>query len=143
MGQSRIFEHSFRVAREDLDRMGHVNNVVFLRYAQDAAVAHWQAAAPDVHRQSLGWVARRHEIDYLKPAYLDDRLVARTWVGEATGATYVRHVEIARDGVEIVARVRTVWVAVDAVTGRPRRVPADLRLFFEDPVDPDQPGSSR
>jgi acyl-CoA thioester hydrolase len=131
MDQKHVFEHPLTVASGDIDRMGHVNNVVFLRYAQDAAVAHWQAAAPAAHREALGWVARRHEIDYLKPAFLEDRLVARTWVGEAAGATYARHVEIVREGGEIVARVRTVWVAVDAVTGRPRRVPADLRASFE------------
>jgi acyl-CoA thioester hydrolase len=128
-----VFEHDIRVAPPDIDRMGHVNNVVYLRYAQDAAVAHWQAAAPPEHRDALMWVVRRHEIDYLKPAFPDDHLLARTWVGAASGATFERFVEIARPAdAGLLARVRTVWVALDATTGRPRRVPEALRACFGD-----------
>lgn len=129
----RVFENAIRVVPEDIDRMGHVNNVVYLRYAQDAAVAHWHAAAPPAFRESLTWVVRRHEIDYLKPAFADDRLVARTWVGGASGATFERFVEIVRPAdAQLLARVRMVWVALDATTQRPRRVPEVLRACFAD-----------
>ncbi len=64
MAEPRVYEHAFRVSPGDIDRMGHINNVVYLRYAQDAAVAHWLAAAPPEYAESLLWVVRRHEIDY-------------------------------------------------------------------------------
>ena len=76
MGRPRVFEHAFKVAPKDIDRLGHVNNVVYLRYAQDAAVAHWNSVVDQEHRESLVWVVRRHEIDYLKPAVESDELVA-------------------------------------------------------------------
>ncbi|MGO9469687.1 MAG: hypothetical protein ACLQVF_36755 [Isosphaeraceae bacterium] len=38
MGQPAVFEHPFRVSSEDIDLLGHVNNVVYLRYTQDAAL---------------------------------------------------------------------------------------------------------
>jgi acyl-CoA thioester hydrolase len=77
------------------------------------------------------WVVRRHEIDYLKPAVENDSLVARTWVGDASGATMERFIEIRRerDG-EVLASVRSVWAALDAQTLRPRRVTAELRSLF-------------
>ena len=34
------------VAPEHIDTQGHVNNVVYVRWMQDAATAHWEAAAP-------------------------------------------------------------------------------------------------
>ncbi len=34
------FEHSLTVTEADLDRQGHVNNIVYIRWMQDAAVAH-------------------------------------------------------------------------------------------------------
>ena len=113
MGRPRVFEHAFKVAPKDIDRLGHVNNVVYLRYAQDAAVAHWNSVVDQEHRESLVWVVRRHEIDYLKPAVESDELVARTWVGDASGATMERFIEIRRnrDG-EVLASVRSVWVAL-------------------------------
>lgn len=131
--KARIYEHPLRVAAEDIDRNGHVNNVVYLRYAQDAAVAHWLSVASDEQQAGAVWVARRHEIDYLRPALLTDAIVARTWVGEASGATFERFVEIARaaDG-ETLAKVRTVWVLLDPATLRPRRVTPEIRSpFFE------------
>ena len=133
MSQAAVFEHTFTVSPDDIDQLGHVNNVVYLRYAQDAAVAHWHATVSREDRARLVWVVRRHEIDYLKPAREHDKLVARTWVGEASGATMDRFIEIRRvcDG-EIIASVRSVWVALDASTLRPRRVTSELRaLFFE------------
>jgi acyl-CoA thioester hydrolase len=133
MNRPKVFDHAIRVAPEDIDRMGHVNNVVYLRYAQDAAVAHWYAVSPPEHRDTLLWVVRRHEIDYLKPAFPDDELLARTWVGEASGATFERFVEITRPAdAAVLARVRTVWVALDPTTQRPRRVPQTLRESFSD-----------
>jgi len=50
--------------------LGHVNNVVFLRWVQDAAVAHWFAKATQEDQESLFWVVLRHEIDHKHPAYL-------------------------------------------------------------------------
>lgn len=133
MAEARIFEHPVKVEPRDIDRMGHVNNVVYLRYAQDAAVAHWRAVVTGELAETLLWVARRHEIDYLKPALPDDELIARTWVGEADGATFERFVEIHRPSDDrVLAKVRTLWVAVDARSHRPRRIPeAMVRLFEE------------
>lgn len=141
-GMANVFEHPLRVAARDIDQMGHVNNVVYLRYAQDAAEAHWYAAATPEFVEALVWVVRRHEVDYLKPAFSGDELVARTWVGAVDGATFERFVEIVRpgDGASI-ARVRTVWVALDPKTHRPRRVPATLRPLFV-PETSDVPASN-
>jgi acyl-CoA thioester hydrolase len=132
MGQPAVYEHPFRVASVDIDLLGHVNNVVYLRYTQDAAFAHWYAAAGNEYVESLVWVVRRHEIDYLQPAFAGDELLTRTWVGAASGASFERFAEITRpkDG-QVLARVKSVWVALDAKTLRPRRVTAELRSRFE------------
>lgn len=126
------FEQIYDVSREDIDRMGHVNNVVYLRWVQDIAVAHWMARATPEQIASILWVVVRHEIDYLRQAFDGERLAARTWVGRATAATYERHTEIARvEDDKIIVRARSVWCPVDAVTKRPRRVDAELRARFE------------
>lgn len=130
---AKVFEHPLRVVAADIDAQGHVNNVVYLRYAQDAAVAHWRSVTSPEQRETSAWVARRHEIDYLRPGFEGDELLARTWVGDASGATFDRFVEIVRttDG-EVLAKVRTVWVLIDPKSLRPRRVDAAIRApFFE------------
>jgi acyl-CoA thioester hydrolase len=120
------------VAEEgDIDELGHVNNIVYLRWVQDAAVAHWRALAPPEAQAAVAWVVLRHEIDYSWAAMLGDELLARTWVGVAEGLSFERHTEIVRrrDG-RVLARARTVWCPVDIRSGRPRRVTDDLRLLF-------------
>jgi acyl-CoA thioester hydrolase len=128
-----------RVADADIDRQGHVNNIAWLKYVQDAAVAHWQAVAPAEVQAAVAWVVRRHEVDYLKPGFAGDELVIRTWVGEPAGATWERFTEVTRqaDG-QILVKARTVWVQLDAATGRPRRVDARLTGWFS----ADEPGSA-
>jgi len=122
------YEIVLRVEAPDLDDRAHVNNVVYLRWVQDATAAHWAALAPDGAHAEVAWVALRHEIDYLSPAVLDDEIVVRTWVGIAQGLSFERFTEIRRreDG-RVLARARTLWCPVDARTGKPQRVGAEIR----------------
>ena len=118
----------------DIDEQGHVNNVVFLRYVQDVATAHWRSAAPAADQAALVWVVVRHEIDYKRPARLGDELVAETWVGPASRRTFERNTEIrgALDG-ELRVRARTLWCPLDAVTLRPTEPSAAVRERFAVP----------
>jgi len=128
------FELPIQVAPDDIDELGHVNNVTYLRWVQDAAVAHWTAAAPAAEQARLFWIVLRHEIDYLHPAHLEDRLAAFTWVGTSTRLRFDRHTEIRRaDDGRVLARARTVWCPIDAATRKPTPVSAELRARFSVP----------
>jgi len=122
------FGFTRQVEADDLDERAHVNNVVYLQWVQDAASAHWSALAPDGAREEIAWVALRHEIDYLKPAVLGDEIAITTWVGVAEGLSFERFTEMRRRSDDVLlARARTLWCPVDAKTGRPRRVSAEVR----------------
>jgi acyl-CoA thioester hydrolase len=109
------YEIEIDVQPGDIDALGHVNNVVYLRWVQDAAVAHWMVAANEEERRSLLWVVVRHEIDYKRPALAGDTVVARTWVGTAERRLFERHTELRRkaDG-KLLARARTLWCPIGA-----------------------------
>jgi len=123
------------VEETDIDELGHVNNVTYVRWVQDAAVAHWTAAAPPAEQARLFWIVLRHEIDYRHAAHLGDEIVARTWVGTATRLRFERHTEIVRapDGC-VLARARTLWCPIDAETRRPTPVAAEVRSRFSIPA---------
>lgn len=130
------FELTIAVEPADIDRLGHVNNVVYLRWVQDAAVAHWVAAATPEQQAALIWVVVRHEIDYRQAAQLGDTVIARTWVGPTEGRSFSRHTEILRaSDRRLLARARTLWFPLDAQTGRPARVGADVRERFSVPAE--------
>ena len=125
------FELRLRVQPGDIDELGHVNNVVYLRWVQDAAVAHWRAAAAPEDQASLHWVVIRHEIDYKRAAMPDDEIIAATWVGTARRLAFLRHTELRRaaDG-KVLARALTTWCPISARTGKPTDVSDDVRARF-------------
>jgi acyl-CoA thioester hydrolase len=120
-----------RVPEADIDRQGHVNNVAFVRYVQDVAVAHWRSVASAEVQTAFTWVVRKHEIEYLRPAFASEELLLVTWVGEPSGATWERFTEVLRAGEDKpLVTARTVWVLLDAASGRPRRVDPALVASF-------------
>lgn len=130
------FDLPLSVVPSDIDELGHVNNVVYLRWVQDVAIAHWTAASTDAQRAEVAWVAIRHEIDYKHPALPGDAIVARTWVGAADANRFERHTEILRAADEkVLARARTLWVPISRATGRLTRVSDDVRARFSRPAD--------
>ena len=119
------------VSPGDIDEQDHVNNTVYLRWVQEVATAHWRAIASREAQESIGWVVLRHEIDYKAPASLNDEIVLRTWVGKATRLTFERFTEILRCGDDqLLSRARTLWCPINARTGRPVRVSAEVRERF-------------
>jgi len=125
------YERMFHVAAADIDELDHVNNVVYLRWVQDVAVAHWESATSPAERAEIAWVVLRHEIDYKHPALPGDQVIARTWVGPPSAARFERHTEIlrARDQ-RLLARARSLWCPVHPGTGRLRRIDPALHDRF-------------
>jgi len=131
MHASAAFEMTAPVLPGDIDEQNHVNNIVYLRWVQDIAIAHWRAIANRQAQDTIGWVVLRHEIDYKMPSTLGDEIVLRTWVGKATRLSFERFTEIRRksDG-QLLSQARTLWCPVNTQTGRPVRVSAEVRAQF-------------
>lgn len=124
---SNTFQHLLTVQPTDIDELGHVNNVVYVRYVQEVAAAHWQKIASAELRERYLWVVLRHEIDYRHPAFLHDELIGTTWVGEHHGAKFERFVElISEKEKKIVVEAKTIWCMLDAKTMKPARIGQDV-----------------
>jgi acyl-CoA thioester hydrolase len=127
------------VRPDDIDELGHASNLVYLRWVQEAALAHSTAVGLDqaayLDRGEV-WVVRSHEIQYVRPALRGERLAVDTRVASMSAANSVRRTEITRaaDGA-LLCRASTDWVFVDVARGRPRRIPEDVRVRF--PLEPD------
>lgn len=111
--------------------LGHVNNVVYLQWIQEIAIAHWSAAAPEEDKKKLIWVVTRHEIDYKRQAFLGDAILIRTWVGRAARLLFERHTEILNERTRtLLVQARTVWCPIDVERRRPTGVSAEVRKRF-------------
>jgi acyl-CoA thioester hydrolase len=121
----------FRIHPEDIDQLGHVGNLVYMRWVQDIAIAHWNSASTEAERDVLVWVVVRHEIDYKHSALPGDAILVRTWVGNAFGQLFERRTEIFRSNDRfLLASARTLWCPISTKTGKPTRVSDELRRRF-------------
>jgi acyl-CoA thioester hydrolase len=117
---------------EDIDELGHVSNLVYLRWVAEVAMAHSRACGWDFPRyRALGavFMVRRHEIDYVAQVTLGQPLSAETWVDSWRAASCIRKTELVRDGT-VVARAATTWAMIGLASGRPQRIPEELLAAF-------------
>lgn len=139
--ESGRFQRRRVIEPGDIDELEHVNNVVWLGFAVELAMAHSAAVGLDIaayRRLGCIWVARRHEIEYLRAAVLGDEILEETWVVEMRAARSIRRARfLSANGTELV-RCRMEWAFVDLATQRPRRVlPEVLERFTPIPDDED------
>ena len=128
---SKIYVHPITIIESDIDGQGHVNNIIYLKWVQEAAIAHWTSVADINMQESNFWVVSRHEIDYLKSAYLNSKLVAKTWVTEPKGAKSERYVTISDAETETVyANIKTTFYLLDAKSKKPKRIDAEIVNVF-------------
>ncbi len=130
---SPIYERRFTVPVTAVDGNGHVNNVAYVQWMQDIAVAHYGSMGGTALTQALGatWVVREHKIVYLGPAFAGEEIRARTWVVNLRRVRSLRRYQFVRqaDGHPLV-QGETDWVFVDIETGRPRRIPEEIANLF-------------
>ena len=123
------FEWEITIQSDDIDELGHVNNVVYLRWVQQVAAAHWKSKALETITDKYLWVVLRHEIDYLRPALINDKIIGQTWISSMEGVKSMRHVKFSSNG-KVLAEAKTTWCLLDATTMKPKRIGDDIREIF-------------
>ena len=124
----------------DMDAYGHVNNVQFLTYLEEARVEMFVALheeqAPQTGDAALlegGVLVARHAITYKSPLVHRTRPVPiDVWVQKIGGASFDLGYTVRNDDGSIVYAVASsTLVAYDFRTAHPRRLSDDERSFLE------------
>ncbi|ROQ06598.1 acyl-CoA thioester hydrolase [Rathayibacter sp. PhB93] len=139
----------------DFDAYAHVNNAEMLRLLEEARIqAFWRPDSPEAGgmatavldarpgARTISLIARQ-EIEYLAPIpYMRAPLDIELWIGRIGGASLEVCYELySPTGVEprvLYTKAATTLVMVTAATGRPERIPEELREvwapYVEEPV---------
>jgi len=140
-----VYECPLRWA--DLDQLGHINNVIYVDYLQEARVDMLLTHAPDSRSDDLaeGVVVVRHEVQYVAPlGFRPDPVKIECWVTEIRVASFTMAYEIyddTADGRLVYLRATTVLTPYVFATERPRRITPTERESLErfiEPADPAQ-----
>jgi acyl-CoA thioester hydrolase len=111
----------------DIDALGHVNNVVYLDYLQEARVhALWDAGV--VEGVGFSHVVVRNEIDYRRALVLhEEPLIVEIWVSDIGRTSYTFSYRILDEEGRLASEAKSVMVAIDIETGTPMRISDELR----------------
>ena len=124
------FSYSFKVDQNSIDDLNHVNNVIYLDWAQKIAEMHWSHISEELANNNYVWVVKRHEIDYFFPVFLNDEITLNTYIGESYGVKSERYVNIIKDE-KIVCSVKTIWCLLDKFTMKPVRIPIEISSLLD------------
>lgn len=129
-----IHHAQFRVRHYECDLYGHLNNVHYVRYMQEAALDASAAVGWDMARyQNIGqcWLIRETKIEYLLPFFYNDNVIITTWAADFRRVRSRRVYEFRREGSEAVhARAETEWVYLDRETLRLATIPPEMIRDF-------------
>ncbi|WP_110206132.1 acyl-CoA thioesterase [Nocardioides daejeonensis] len=134
----------------DLDMLGHVNNVIYVDYLQEARIDMLLTHAPDTRSADLaeGLVVVRHEVQFTAPLFFRQEPVSiECWVTEIRAGSFTMAYEIfdeAPEGRRVYVRASTVLTPFVFAEERPRRLSLEekevLRRFLEEgPAAPAAP----
>ncbi len=126
------FSRERTIVARNIDGLGHVNNLVWVRFVVQLATAHSAHLGfdEDAYRE-LGawWVIHHQDLTYHAPAFEGETIVEETWISAMRGARCVRESRLRR-GDNALLSARTTWVWTEASSGRPRRIPKALLEAF-------------
>ena len=127
---SRVFEITFRVRWNEMDANGHVNNMYYQSYFDEARSDMFTRAGMDLarmRREGIGPVLSRVEFDYLRELKHPDEAVIRSWMEPPVENRAVIHQELLRasDG-KAVCRARIYGMFFDFSTRKPIVIPSDV-----------------
>jgi acyl-CoA thioester hydrolase len=124
------YEYQITVRENEIDEFNHVNNEVYLKWLIQVAASHSESLGYNLEKflsDGAAFVVRRHELDYLSPAFLGEELVIETWLSSLDRAKSVRETRIKRksDG-KVILMGKTLWVYIDLKLGKPKEIPPSM-----------------
>lgn len=118
-----------------MDAYGHVNNVVFLRYLEEARIDFLFRPEKDFKQ---GAVVARHEIDYKRQlVHRHQPVDIELWITDIRAASFTITYEV-KDPDQVYVRASTVVVPFDFEMQRPRRITSEEREFLQEYRDDEE-----
>ena len=125
-------EQEITVTKNDLDDLNHVNNIIYIRWIQEIAKFHWESLVSNDIRKNYYWVLLEHQIKYLHPAFLGDKIKIKTYIEKTGGIKSNRIVEIYNTDTNIlIVKSKTIWCLINAKSNKPSRITDEIRQAFE------------
>lgn len=122
----KTFSKTIKVLPEQIDALGHVNNIHYLQWVQEVAQAHWEKLTQEVNSPLGIWVVRSHNITYKYPALEGEFVLLKTHVKQSRGVLSERIVEILNTEQKLLAVCSTQWCYLDKESKKATPIPQEI-----------------
>jgi len=133
--QSPEYRMQIIASETDIDELGHVSNIAYVRWIQEVAKVHSASIGydhPTYQRIGGVFVVYKYVIEYLTPAYIGEKISLVTQIASWRGASCERRTRIIRESdAQLLVRATTFWAFVSTQNGRPRRIPKEIIKAFK------------
>nr|WP_218948734.1 thioesterase family protein [Acinetobacter sp. YH16031] len=124
-----------KVQPEHIDRLGHVNNVVYVQWMQDVASAHIEQLGLGLNEYlqlKHAMVAVEHHVQYRKAAFEGDELILRTWLSDLNALYSFRQYAFYRPKDQnVLFTGSTQWACIEIASGRPKRMSPSFTQTYQ------------
>ena len=131
-----VHTQEFKVSSRHCDLRNYVNDVAYVQWIQDATIAAYKAIVflKDITENSnLAWFVRRHEIEYLTPAFIGERIRLVTSVERVTlSVFFLRTQFVCLTDARLICQAMTQWCYFDVEQNQPTKIPHSIRTLFLD-----------
>lgn len=129
-----MHKYQVRIYYEDTDAGGIVYHANYLRYAErartemlrDLGYIHSEL----LKERGIGFVVRKIDIDYQKPAVLDDVLTVHSKITRVGGASFDIQQTIKKND-EVICEINLVLVCMNVGNFSATRLPNEIKTLFE------------
>ena len=111
-------EYRHTVTFDELDMLGHVNNVAYFTYMQNARIAYYFEAMGTRSLTDLSLILAEATCSYRSPAYFDEKLIIGTGVSRLGNKSFDLYHRIETEDGRLVAIGKTVQIFFDYASGK-------------------------
>jgi len=122
---------TLEVPYADIDAMGHLNNVAYLRYLEWARQKYWLAMRQTDDFWQIDFVVARAEIDYRASAHMGEVLELEIHVSRTGKSSFDFSYRLTGADGRLVAEARTTQVCFDWATRASKPLSAERRAEIE------------
>lgn len=134
------------VPQEAIDVNGHVNNVQYVQWMQEAAIIHSTRLGWPPERyltMDRTWIIRSHAIEYHHSAHAGDAITILTWVAHFQKIRSLRKYTFYRPADNtVLATAATLFIFCDLHSGRPVPIPQEVQAAYTVVAEEDEPAFS-
>jgi len=118
----KIHSKTFIVPSSAIDKINHVNNLIYLQWCLEAAEKHWNDAAPKKFQENYVWYVINHTINYKAASFEGEKLELTTWIAKNEGV---------KSDQKTIVEAKTTWCLLNEKTLRPTKITEEISTLFD------------